>query len=399
MKQSAVFFFLVASLAASEAFAQTNAGATVCSGSDSTLPTAVAVGSFYRPDTGPAMPENFHHSCVLRCDGSVQCFGNNAVGQLGVPMTSAVSNVPVDVQGLPGPVQRIFGGYASTCAITRDGDTYCWGNLNSSTSANVAVPTKIEGLSSSPTEIAVGRSHACALLQSGKVMCWGANFLGQLGDRTQESRPTAVEVALPSLEQASALAAGSLRTCAAMRSGDVYCWGHGANPFGDSLRSLSTPELVYKVGEPVAELAMGDYQPWGVNLCARSTTDRVYCWGQNYYQEVSASQTRVPTPHLIPELSGKLRQIGMGFGTLFAINGEGQLIAASAGSQFVSVSGRSGTFAAPVTLTSGAISFSVGWGHVCAILETGKFQCWGQNDFGQLGDGSFTDTADPRIAY
>jgi len=398
MKRSVAVFLYFGQLAGASAFGQSAPASAGCANSSPSTALEVAVGSFHRPDTG-TVPESFHHSCVLLGDGTVLCFGDNREGQLGVPLATRRSNQPVVVSDLPGPARRIFAGYANTCAITANGETFCWGSINRALQAEVARPTRIQGLDGVPVHISVGLSHACALLPAGTVKCWGANYLGQLGDTTQDSRLGAVDVFLPRTEPVTALAAGKSRSCAALGSGDIYCWGYEADPFEAHFKSASTPELRYRVGEPVLELGTGDYQPWGVNFCALLASHRLYCWGQNFYREVDVGAQPVKAPLLIPALSDRLRSIGMGFGTLFAITRDNQLVAASAGSPFVTVGGKGGTFEQPLTLMSGVLRVAAGWGHVCAILDSGHYQCLGQNDFGQLGDGTFADTLDPQIAY
>src|SRR5207249_612211 len=44
---------------------------------------------------------------------------------------------------------------------------------------------------------------------------------------------------------------------------------------------------------------------------------------------------------------------------------------------------------------AGATALSVGGGHACSVVAGGAVKCWGLNDVGQLGDGTFTDTNAP----
>lgn len=65
-------------------------------------------------------------ACVLGQDGGVQCWGDNADGQLGDGSRQRREQ-PVVVPGLP-PVQALGAGSNHACALTRAGEVYCWGS-------------------------------------------------------------------------------------------------------------------------------------------------------------------------------------------------------------------------------------------------------------------------------
>ena len=46
-------------------------------------------------------------------------------------------------------------------------------------------------------------------------------------------------------------------------------------------------------------------------------------------------------------------------------------------------------------LDSGVVDIGTGGRHSCAVSEDGTARCWGRNDVGELGDGSFVNRSTP----
>lgn len=92
-------------------------------------------------DTGDA------HSCALELDGSLWCWGNNRFGQLGLGDTEP-RLVPARVDALGNDVSSAYAGGAHTCAVKTDGSVWCWGNnqygqLGTGDSSQRLVPTRV----------------------------------------------------------------------------------------------------------------------------------------------------------------------------------------------------------------------------------------------------------------
>lgn len=156
-----------------------------------------------------------HHGCALREDGSVYCWGTNAIGQLGVMRdgtaltgqggggsgeNSSGPFPPVKVATIDDAVELSSFGRAHSCALRRSGQVVCWGRnvegqLGDGTTTNRFAPVSVVGLDDA-TAIATGYDFSCALRRSGRVACWGGNEQGQLGDgtRRQQSRPVEVDL-------------------------------------------------------------------------------------------------------------------------------------------------------------------------------------------------------------
>ncbi len=194
--------------------------------------------------------------CALRASGLVSCWGSNRSGELGDGTTQDRSS-PVVVPGLSGVTAIAAGGddfsfgvgFNHTCALKSDGTVWCWGLNNAgqlgrgTTSDAEPVPRAVPGLTG-VTAISAGRGHSCALKNDGTVACWGSNGGGQLGigSEQSQSRPTAV----PGLVDVVAVVAGGYNTCAVKSDGSLFCWG--SNQFGGlgdgTLVSKSVPRQV-----------------------------------------------------------------------------------------------------------------------------------------------------------
>ena len=148
--------------------------------------TAIAVGEGTVAGIALSARESF--ACALLTGGTVECWGDNEVGELG-NRTLTNSATPVQVANLSDATAIAAGG-AFACALLTGGTVECWGNnevgeLGNGTLINSATPVQVSNLSGA-TAISVGDGSACALLTGGTVECWGDNGDGELGNGTMK---------------------------------------------------------------------------------------------------------------------------------------------------------------------------------------------------------------------
>jgi alpha-tubulin suppressor-like RCC1 family protein len=152
-------------------------------------------------------------SCALLTSGGVDCWGDDADGQLGDGTFASNpdgSASPVQVQGVGGTgtlsgVASLTGDGDDTCALLTSGGVDCWGEDHDgelgdgTTSAGSATPVQVQGVGgvgalSDGASLTSGFGTPCALLTSGGVDCWGLGPYGQLGNGTYDESTTPVEV-------------------------------------------------------------------------------------------------------------------------------------------------------------------------------------------------------------
>jgi alpha-tubulin suppressor-like RCC1 family protein len=233
-----------------------------------------------------AATAGFGHTCALRINGHVACWGRNWYGQVG-DNTTTHRQIPVAVTGLT-DVTAVAANDQSqhTCALRSNGEVACWGyneagQLGDGTTTHRQTPVAVVDLTDA-TAITTGTYHTCALRGDGQVTCWGHNVEGQLGDGTTTDRHT--PVAVVGITDATAIAAGENHSCALRSSGEVACWG--GFPLGDGTANSSlTPVAVVGLTDATA-ITVG-----GHHTCALRSNGRVACWGSNLMGQLGDGTT------------------------------------------------------------------------------------------------------------
>ncbi len=322
-----------------------------------------------------------YHTCAVLEDGSVWCWGMNDLGQAVGDNKVVNPKNPALVAGVTGATQ-VGGGRWYSCALVTNGAVECWGGLpGTGPPFPIQAPTLVPGLSGA-VSIATGLQHACALLGDGSVDCWGLNDHGQLGDGSTTSRASPAPV--PGLSGVRAVAAGGAHTCAIMADNSVDCWGddtHGQLGNGTTAGVVATPQPVTS-GPAFDRLACG-----AAHTCAMSAYGGAFCWGANDVGQLGDGTT---TDRLLPTQVGPMGSVGAFDEQTCAGGGTTPLYCwgglFGAGS-YVDTPTLAGVY------TANAIA--VGGAHDCAILPDGSLECWGANQYGQLGDGTLIGRLNP----
>jgi uncharacterized protein YjdB len=131
------------------------------------------------------------HSCGLTLDGQVLCWGSNRGGQIGDGSRSAMQTGPVGVKVDRRRVQfvDVAAGANHSCGLRADGGVLCWGDntagqLGDGTLNGTNTPRDVR-TSMKFRSITAGRNHTCGVGTDGKLYCWGGNGRGQFGPGPQ----------------------------------------------------------------------------------------------------------------------------------------------------------------------------------------------------------------------
>lgn len=309
------------------------------------------------------------HACAIRAGGAVWCWGANERGQLGnnVALSPAPPPRPAAVavvrsNGLPlTNIVEVGGGGSFTCARDADGGVWCWGDNSggllgdgTTTGRSVAAPVLDAPMGAPLTgalALHVGRSVACVRKADDATWCWGQNGNGQFGDGTQASHPSPVL-----LGTTRSVGLGTYHSCRVEPDATVSCAGWNGHArlgigTGGGFQGAVLPTwqkvLASRGGPPftgAVEVVSG-----GVT-CARMQSGGVQCWGDSGYGQTGTGQGEtVPAP----------------------------------------------VRTADGTPLSGVTRLFAGYTHVCALLTSGDLSCWGRNNDGELGAGTFGNRGFP----
>jgi alpha-tubulin suppressor-like RCC1 family protein len=376
------------------------------------------------------------HVCAASTAGGVWCWGTNSNGQVG-DGTTVSRSVPTLVS--LAAVASGSGGAVHTCIVTVTNELYCWGrNVNGQIGDNTLVdklsPTLIlSGVKS----VSCGGHHTAVITVADLgLKLWGRGVSGQLGTGSTSD----VRVPGPNLfTGVMDVAAGSSHTCALLGSRDVKCWGMGTfGAVGDGARIPFVEPTANVILSNVVKIFSGCNAHGG---CAVFTNGSVACWGNNVEGglgsgdmsdihapsagnpivfpspsqtpspsisvspsaslslSVTASLSLSPSSSVSPSVSpsqspvpGHVVQLSIGLAHMCAVIHPASVRCWGSNSQFQLGTGTTApVFELPFTNTAVDVyQVSAGRQHTCVIIQTSNgLRCWGNNDFGQLGDGSF----------
>jgi len=293
---------------------------------------------------------------ALQRNGRLWGWGANASGQIGDNSLIAKCT-PVAVGGTLKTFCKIApGGIGSssshTLGLDKNGKAWAWGvntfgQIGDNSIISKLTPVAVLGQQKTFCKIDTGLSHSLAIDKNGRAWAWGTNmatrFLaGQLGDGTTNSRLTPVSV-IGQVKTFCHIAAGDYFSVAIDKNGKAWSWGYGVGgKLGDNLSGNKCTPVAVCGNKTFCSISAYTH------TLALDKNGRAWAWGLNLFGQIGDNSTN---SRITP----------------------------------VSVCGAVKTFC----------QISAGSNHSLAIDKNGKIWAWGNNGYGELGDGTTNSKITP----
>jgi alpha-tubulin suppressor-like RCC1 family protein len=349
------------------------------------------------------------HTCGIRLDGTLQCWGGDASGQLGVGgARGKCGRRNTACEGGPRAVSStlhfsaVSAGQSHTCAISTDRALFCWGE-------NVQFQAGVERevMLTKPAAVApglqfidvgAGATHTCAVRTNGIVYCWGEGTLGALG--RGDTITSVIPAPIATTQHFVVVRSGRLRSCAIATDASTWCWGsewEGSDGAFDFFHTRTTPHRIDGL-PPVRDISVSSS-----SICAVTLDGVSYCWEGNTFGQLgtgtvtgTATPVTVLTPDRFTSISAGVIQTCAtsvnGIAQCWGNNSFGQLGVPRPGEHCTDAFLECSREPVGVFGLQRFRSVATGLGnHTCGVSEDGAMLCWGLGSEGQLGDGFTRD--------
>ena len=327
-------------------------------------------------------------------------WGYNVYGQLSDDTTVDKSS-PVTVVGGITNWSSVSASLYHNLGVTDAGIAYAWGlnnngQLGDNTTVNKSSPVTVVGGITNWSSVSAGLYHSLGVTDAGVAYAWGLNNYGQLGDGTTATKSSPVTV-VGDITNWSLVSAGRYHNLGVTDAGVAYAWGY--NVYGvlgdDTTVNKSSPVTVVGGITNWSSVSAGRYHSLGV-----TDTGVAYAWGDNDYGQLGDDTTVYKSSPVTvvggitnwsSVSAGSYHSLGVtdaGVAYAWGDNDYGQL---GDGSQYVNKS-------SPVTVVGGITNWSLiaaGFYYSLGVTDTGVAYAWGDNSSGQLGDNTTASKSSP----
>jgi alpha-tubulin suppressor-like RCC1 family protein len=346
--------------------------------------------------------------------------GNNSTTNSPLPAAVTTSGTPLAGRTL----LALSSGYEHSLALCTDNTLLSWGynvygQLGNNSTTNSPLPLAVT-ITGTPlagkvvSAISASYKHNLVLCSDGTMAAWGYNGNDQLGNNsyTNSSVPVAVITTGTPLAGKSvvAISTGTYHSVALCSDGTLAAWGY--NSYGQLGNNSSTdrnlPVAVITTGTPLAGKTVVAVSAGGYHNMALCSDGTLVTWGENNYGQlgnnsttnssvpvaVSGAGTALAGRTVIAVYAGHYHSLALcSDGTLAAwgYNTYGQLGNGSTTNSSVPVA----VTASGVLAGKTVVRLTAGYYHSMAACSDGTLAAWGYNSHGELGNGSTTNNSVP----
>ncbi|NRA35095.1 MAG: hypothetical protein HRU17_17340 [Polyangiaceae bacterium] len=356
-------------------------------------------------------------SCALLDNTEIVCWGKGTSGQLGngtsdqwVPVTVGAGEIGI-ASDLVGAVS-ISAGKLHACAVLASGLAACWGSggdgrlgnggllggsdpdyVHGIENAGVCTASNTSGCLANVIQIEAGDNHSCAIHDRTFASCWGANTSGKNGTTASVPifhtfpRPVLDTLGTGVLADVAKIEAGGENSCAALYSGQAYCWGAGqSGELGDGNEAVSFLPVLVSTPANVEHVTVSNRK----HACALHADGTISCWGEGNsgrFGDGTQADAILPVkPVGLPDMV----QVDAGSAHGCGVSAAGDVYCW--GSNVLNALGTADGFdrygGVPIALSGPAVEVAAGISSSCARMVSGTVECWGSDLVGQGGDGT-----------
>lgn len=308
---------------------------------------------------------------------------------------------------------RISAGYFHACGFDSLGQGWCWGSDQFGQLGDGAGnplrqyrPVAVAG-GLRFTSISAGHDHTCGVIAgggsnpahvAGSAWCWGSDAEGQLGDGPDGEADESAPVPVAGGHVFTGISAGGWHTCGHVGDGSIWCWGYDGNgQVGDGPASQGVkyaPVQVTGGHDFYGALTAGSYG----HTCALSA-GQAWCWGRDFYGQLGNGDDDEfiePAPVAVAlvggGVGGNYNRISAGFNHTCGVD-YGRKAVCWGQDEYGQVGDGSSDQTPKLvpTAVAGGLTFdsvSAGYMHSCGVDANNKGWCWGRDQDGQIGDGN-----------
>jgi alpha-tubulin suppressor-like RCC1 family protein len=336
------------------------------------------------------------HTCAIKPDATLWCWGPNSQGELGNG-TTVDSSTPLQVS--PGTTWMSVGaGLAHTCGVQTNGTLWCWGGNFGLQLGTPALP--FSAISTTPRQIGTdsnwasvtsGDENSCAVRTDGTLWCWGGNAGRQTSPENENGVPSPNQYMAQPGNTWISMSSGT-ETCGIQSDGTLWCWGNGS--IGNGEDGIDPTPVQVGSGTYLSVSVDNDY-----TSCAVATDHTLWCWGSTPYLLGTTPMGNVLLP---AQIDSAQDWSTVAVGGAFICGTKMDHTVWCAGGNAVGELGNGGTTASPTFVQAGTEQdwavVVAGISSACAESTTGQVSCWGDDGLGTLGDGAAIDTTPTQVA-